>query len=297
MKLALTFMLFATSLSAQPYGLADPAEYEAITGCMIEARETGQDIAVCRTIGSPACGEGATAKLDCSMATQFAWSSVAISVGGKVFERGASLPGFSRTAFLGTLEYHQVEVQATCFALPVGQEVSLADCLLDGEIADVRWMLATLDAMEAWIPDTKHLTPQASANLACMVALPSREGPEPCGDTSFNDACDDAACWWRQYQGWRELIAYFGQSAPGDLYDRLAANPEVPTFVSGFQREAPEVTLAELDTFCHPGEEAPDLLGECLFHAANSASGWLDLYQWYLGINPRLRGAVEDQSQ
>lgn len=151
-------------------------------------------------------------------------------------------------------------------------------------------------AGEAWVLDVGALSPEAEAHLACMMAHPSREGPEACGLQPFDEPCDDTACLWRHLEGWRGLIRYFGAHAPRDLADRLSLNPAVPTFLHG-PVEPPEVTLAAIDRDCPRADVGVDMLEACLFDAANTASVWLDLYQWYHGLNPRLRGTDQEPNQ
>lgn len=64
---------------------------------------------------------------------------------------------------------------------------------------------------------------------------------------------------------------------PTDRADRLAADAAGPT--------------------C-PGPGASiDALDECLFHAANHASAWLDIHDWLNGRGPRLRAGGPEELQ
>ena len=182
-------MLCATPLTAQPFGLTDPAEYEALVSCLTEVRETDQDISVCKNAGAPVCDDDPAI---CLTGSQGAWTALALVKGGVLFQRGEGQPGFSKPAFLATLERRLADRRQRCFAFPVGQETEVAECLLDAGIDEVRWMYATGDAMDAWTFEPRLLTEQAQSNLTCMMAKPSREGPEACGLKPYHEPCRDA---------------------------------------------------------------------------------------------------------
>ena len=289
---ALVATLLAAPLAAQP--LADPQEYEALKACIAQAQVAGDDFAVCKGVGAPDCD---TDPAICTTGTHAAWTALGLEFGSTLLDRGESLPGFSKSAYLATLETRLSQRRDHCSAFPIGQETELADCLLDGEIGILRWMQASLDAMDAWEPGVGGLPPAAKTNLACMMAHPAQEGPELCGLPPFAVPCEDAACLWQSLEGWRALIQHFGEGAPGDLYDRLAANPVVPTSLTTAPMEAPAETLADIDGDCGDVDVGEDMLQACLFDAANAASDWLTLYQWYLGHDPRLRGNDGEQAQ
>lgn len=292
--LALAFALLAEPLTAQPLGLADPEEYEVLKACVTKARNDEGDVAVCKGEGAPDCD---TDPAICATGTHAAWSALGLELGSRLLDRGEALPGFSKPAFLATLEARLINRRDRCSDFLIGQEAEQADCLIDGEIDHIRWIQASFDAMDAWTPVLGDLPPVAQTNLACMMAHPAQEGPEQCGLPPFAGFCEGADCMWQNLEGWRALILYFGDGAPGDLYDHLATNPMVPTSLAADPIEPSAATLADIDRDCGDADVGEDMLQACVFDAANEASYWLTLYQWYLGQDPRLRGEERELEQ
>ena len=140
-----------------------------------------------------------------------------------------------------------------------------------------------------WDLGVDELSQQAQAHLACMESYPSREGPEPCGVGPYVDGCDDTGCLWRHLQGWIELSERFADRAPKDWPERLAGIDAVPTYfhlgTEDMTRDGPK----RLTKDCVNAGVGVDRLSECIFHAANFASAWLDIYNWLDGQDPRQR--------